>query len=315
MAAAGFISALVLSSCGTVGRSIRFGTAGIGGNYYAFGQALADVLASENESQKVEVKETAGSAANLRLLSGKYIQMAVAQEDMIHDAWNGSGIFTEKGEQRGYAAVAGLYAEACQIVTAEKSGIDSIRDLRGKKVCIGEEDSGTAQNAKQILLSYGLNEDMTEMICMNYKEAAEALKNGEIDAFFCTAGVRTEAVNELAGQMSVRLLGIDKEQQESLTGTYDYYLPYVIPAGTYNGQDQKIETIGVRSVLLAGDSLSPDLVRQITETLFAHSEELQMAVPADFELSPKAAAEGIDIPFHKGAADYYSSLGISVGSN
>ena len=292
---------LALAYFGQSDRSMRFGTARIGGVYYTFGKELKEILSSEGV--KLNIKETAGSAANLRLLSGNTIQLAIAQTDVLYDAWTGTALF--EGEKlQGYSAVAGLYTEACQIVTAADSGIQSIRDLQGKKISIGEKESGTEQNAKQILLAYELTEDMLEEVSMNYSEAAEALEKGEIDAFFYTGGAQSAMVDELAQKIGLRLLSVDDREKENLLASYQYYFPCTIPAGTYLGQDTDVETIGVRPVLLVSDKVEKDVVRKITKALYQHVQELQAGIPTELSLSE----EEIPVPLHKGAEEYYNSV-------
>ena len=72
-------------------------------------------------------------------------------------------------------------------------------DLEGKKSCISEEKSRTEQNALQILNAYGLNERLVDMKFELYR-CRQKLKSGDIDAFFCTAGVQTTVINELSKQ-------------------------------------------------------------------------------------------------------------------
>lgn len=303
---------LLIAGCGKSGtNSIRFGTAGLGGNYHTFGQTLASILTADDDSLSVNVKVTAGSAANVRLLSENYIQLAISQTDILSSAWNGTDAFEGK-VTRGYGAVAGLYTEACQFVTLADSGITSIRDLKGKTVSIGEEESGSALNAEEILLAYGLNNKLVKEVSLNYTDAAGALLNGEIDAFFCTAGVRTTIVEELAKQKPISLLPVDGAEAQSLMEMYDFFGAYTIPAGTYNGLAEDVQTIGVKAVLLAQEGLSEEQVGTITEALFAHADKLSLAIPIDFSMTVERATEGIPVPFHKGAAAYYASCGITV---
>ena len=131
-----------------------------------------------------ETKTTAGSVANLRLISDGYIDLAIVQADLLSDAYNATGTFADKKYQKGYKAVASLYTEACQIVVPADSDIQSMDDLEGKKVCIGEEESGTEQNALQILNAYGLNERLVDTVNLNYTDAAKKLKSGDIDCIF-----------------------------------------------------------------------------------------------------------------------------------
>ena len=197
-------------------RKIKFGAAGLGGTYRVFGDTFANLVTSKNKKYSMEVKTTAGSAANLRLLSDGYIQMAIAQMDLTNDAYERTGIFENEKKHGGYSAVAALYTEACQVVVRADSGINTIEDLQDKRVSVGEEESGTEQNAKQILAVYGLNDSLVDEVNLDYTNAAQELKAGTIDAFFCTAGAQTTAIGELAKKCDIRLLNIDEKSADKL---------------------------------------------------------------------------------------------------
>lgn len=306
------VMALVLTACTALGSSkLSFGAAGVGGTYYSLAQSLADE-AKDGLGRTIEVKTTAGSAANLRLLSENYLQLAIAQADLIGDAYNGAGIFDGEARQ-GFLAVASLYAEACQVVVRADSGITGIEQLQGKIVSVGEEESGTEQNAKQILSAYGLSEKLTEQVNMNYTEAAAALADGSIDAVFCTIAVPTDVLSELSESCSVRFLPVEGSAADRLISSYPTYVPCVIPAGTYAGQTEEIETVGVRAVLLARKDVPESTVRALTELLFEKRAELQQeGLP---QLADEAeAVQGVSIPFHPGAADYYAGCGLTVST-
>ena len=136
----------VLGGCGSANKNIRMGAGDIGGIYYSFSGAFAGVFNQDNTASKIELKNTAGSAANIRLLSGRYIDLGIAQMDIADSAYNGNGPSDEKKYQ-GYKAIATLYTEACQIVVKEDSDIYSLNDLQGKTVSIGSEESGSESNA------------------------------------------------------------------------------------------------------------------------------------------------------------------------
>lgn len=305
------IAGCTVTGCGTTSDRIRFGAAGLGGMYHAFADTFTDIVKSENEDYKMEVKTTAGSTANLRLLAGDYVQLAIAQADLTNDAYYGTGIFEGK-EYQGYSAIAGLYTEACQIVVRDDSNIRSIDDLQGKKISIGEEESGTEQNATQILTAYGLTDQLVDKVNLDYSEAAGELKNGKIDAFFCTAGIQTTVISELSKQCGIRLLDLDKKEKDKLLNAYDFYTEYEIPAETYTGQTEAVDTVGVKAVLLASNNLSEKKVENLTRTLFENEQELQYSLSADITLDESSAVEGISIPFHKGAKKYYESAGVDV---
>ena len=303
---------LMLTGCSAKNDKIKIGAAGLGGTYRVFCDTFADIASEGEDNPVLEVKTTAGSAANLRLLSEDYIQLAVVQNDMANNAYYGVENFKGRNEYQGYGAVAGLYTEACQIVVRADSEIKSIDDLQGKTNSIGEEDSGTELNATQILDTYGLSDKLIKKVNLNYADAARELENGKIDAFFCTAGIQTTVIEELAKKCGIRLLSIDDSGRQKLLNSYDSYSECVIPAGTYQGQEEDIKTVGVKAVLLASNKLSEDSVKKLTQMLFENEEKLQYTLPVDISLDEKHAIEDITIPFHKGAAAYYKDKGIRV---
>ena len=303
---------LMLTGCSAKNEKVKIGAAGLGGTYRVFCDTFADIASEGEESPVLEVKTTAGSAANLRLLSEDYIQLAIAQNDMANNAYYGVENFKDKEKYQGYGAVASLYTEACQIVVREDSNIKSVDDLQGKTVSIGEEESGTELNATQILEVYGLSDKLVKRVNLNYADAAKELESGKIDAFFCTAGTQTTVIEELARQCGIRLLDIDDTGRQKLLNSYDSYTECIIPKGTYKGQKEDVQTVGVKALLLASNELSADKVQELTKMLFENEEKLQYTLPVDISLDEKSSVEGVTIPFHKGAADYYKDKGISV---
>ncbi len=303
--------AALLTGCSsqTLNR-LRFGVAGEGGVYHAFGQQFA-ALENETSNGTVEEKTTAGSAANLRLLMGDYLQLAIAQADLAQDAENRTGIFAEEEGEGSFSAVAALYTEACQVVVRADSGIETIEDLQGKTVSIGEEESGSEQNAKQILAAYGLSDQLVNCLNLNYIDAAAQLKAGKIDALFVTSGAPFEMLTGLAEECEVRLLPIDGAAAQRLLSLSEAYQSTVVPAGTYPGQDADVQTVGVKALLLVNDAVPAKQVQQLTQLLFTGREGLeeQLGIALDAEAD---AVEGVGVPFHAGAAAYYKTVGITV---
>ena len=291
------LAAAVLSGCASTEKAkrLRFGVAGEGGIYREFGERFA-ALENETDNGQVELKATAGSAANLRLLAGEYLQLAIAQADLVQDAYDQTGIFADEEESRGFGAVAALY---------------TIEDLHGRTVSIGAEESGSEQNARQILSAYGLNDKMVSMVNLNYEDAAAQLKAGRVDAIFMTVGAPSPVLTALAGECGIRLLKVDGAAAQRLQSAYSAYSGVTLPAGTYPGQTEKVQTVGVKAVLLASNALPAKQVQQLTQLLFSSREGLeeQLGIPLDPE---ENAVEGVDIPFHAGAAAYYKAAGITV---
>ena len=274
--------------------------AGKGGVYDAVGNSISKVL-NENGIE-TEPKNTAGSAANIRLLSEGYFDLAISQEDIANNAYNGTGNFEGGAAYRGYSAVAELYTEAVQIVVRNDSDVKSIDDLRGKNVSFGEKESGAEQNAEQILEVYGLMPDMVKKKNLNYTDAVKSLSDGTIDAFFVTSGIGADFI---AGMDNIRLLSIDASKINLLTDKYSFYREYIIPAGTYKGIDTDIVTVGIKAMLFASDNLSKSQVEKITSLIFENKDKIQNGVSTPLQISEPKSKD--DFSIATGATSYYTN--------
>ncbi|MGN1381716.1 MAG: TAXI family TRAP transporter solute-binding subunit [Eubacterium sp.] len=301
-----------MTGCRYVSHALKFGTARKGGIYQEFGAHFANILNHKDSALQVTTRRTAGSESNIRLLNEDYIQLTLAQNDMATAAYYGKGNYKGKKPMQNFRAIAGLYTEQCQIVVREDSKITTIEDLEGKKVSTGEKESGTSQNAKEILSAYGLSSKTVHEQHLSYSKAMQALKDKKIDAVFITAGAKTDAISNLNEKTPVRLLSIDTKHQKRILKANPYMVRAKISANTYDGQTDDIQTVGVRCVFLVKKNLPEATVKEITEFLFQYKDHMQGKVSAHLDYTPKKAVEGITIPFHKGAADYYKSKGITV---
>lgn len=148
---------VLLCSCSSGGETIRFGAAGTGGIYNEAANSIKSI-ADADGTLKIETKTTAGSAANVRLLSQNYLDAAIVQSDIAHDAFNGENNFEKSGSLEGYSAVVGMFTEACHIVVRKDSDINSVDDLLGKTVSIGEEESGSSLTQSRFFRHTGLTQ-------------------------------------------------------------------------------------------------------------------------------------------------------------
>ena len=208
-----------------------------------------------------------------------------------------------------YDAESGNYL---RFASGEPSLDHETGDLINKTVSVGASESGTEKNAEQILKMSGITDELINKVNMDYTEAAEKLKAGEIDAFFCTAGTRTEVIGQLSKECDIRLISLDDKCIDKMLSAYSLCEKYTIPAGTYNGQDSDVTTIGVKAVLIAKQSLSDDVIKNVTKTIYEHADDFKYATSLDISFDINTAADGVDIPFHSGAAAYYTERGINV---
>ncbi len=285
---------LLLSSCG-FGR-VRLGTAAIGGRYNTFGEAFAKKY-KEAAGKEIEVRTTAGSAANLRLLTEGFLELGLAQTDLLEDM--AADASTSAGKSpKGYSAIAGLYEESCQIIVRADSAIKEIDDLYDCAVSVGEAESGTAATARRILTAYGISEEHVRAYNLDYVKAAAYLEAGTVDAVFCTAGSAVEAFAKLSEKMPLRLLSIDGREAAGLLRNYSCYQRTVLPENYYKGT-ASAKTLCVHAVLLAANSMDEAAVKSIAEVLHKNKDELSVDFLTDLEL-----------PYHKGAHAYFEEAGL-----
>jgi TRAP transporter TAXI family solute receptor len=307
-----FAASFSLQGCGQRTTKISIGTAGVGGNYYSFGRAYAQVLMQDIKDTDVQARVTTGSGANLRMLTSQEagLDLAIVQSDLLAQSTVSKGPASDNTP--GVKAIAGMYIEAVQIVVRRDSGIETVSDLRGKLISVGEAESGTESDALMILRASGLGDGMYTMRNLNYGASVQALAEGKIDAFFCTMGVPMTAIATTAKKVPLNLVSLSDKEVDKVTAMQPWYVPCTIPAGTYNGMDRDVHTIGVKAVLVASGSLSEDLVKRITGSLFDHADELQYSVTVNYKPDPAEAVKDLPIPLHDGAKAWYREKGIEV---
>lgn len=293
---------------GASGATIRLATGGTSGTYYAYGGVIGQVL-GEATGAKFDVQSTGASKANIGLVADGEVDMAIVQNDVMDYAYNGTDLFDgEKTDN--FSSMAACYAEVCQVVANPASGISSIADLKGKRVSVGDAGSGVEFNAKQILEAYGVTFDDIDKQNLSFGDSANAMKDGKIDAFFCTAGAPTTAVMELSTTNDIVVLNVDGAEAEKLIADYPFYTTYTIPAGTYKGMDEDTTTVAVKATLIVSNDLPEDAVYNLTKALFDNKADIEAGHTKGSELDPEYAVEGVSVPFHPGAEKYFKEIGV-----
>lgn len=298
---------MIISGCG--GKvSLKMATGGTTGTYYAYSGAVSQVLASKLNNVSFDVQSTGASKANIYLVADKEADIAIVQNDVMYYASKGIDLFEGEGAVEGFSAMAGCYAEVCQIVST--SGITSIEDLRGKRVSVGDIGSGCEFNARQILDAYGMSFDDIQVNNLSFGDSATALKDAKIDAFFCVAGAPTTAIVELATSNSINILRIDDEHADKLIADYPFYTKFDVPGGAYKGVDSNVQTVAVVATYIVSNDLDDKLVYDMTKALFENADEIAKAHPKGAELNAEYSVSGISIPIHPGALKYYKEIGV-----
>ena len=301
---------LTLAACGNAGTRMTMGTGGTSGTYYGYGGVLGQYI-TNNAGVNVTVVSTDGSKANIQGIAAGNYQLGTVQSDVMSYAWDGTRAFEKEGKVDSFRTVAGLYAEAVQLVTMDPA-IKSVADLKGKSVSIGAPGSGVYFNAVDVLAAAGLTEADIKAQYQSFADSADALKDGKIDAAFIVAGAPTPAITELCSTNDAYLVPIDGEVAEKMMAACPFYTVYNVPAGTYNGQTEDVKTVTVKATLIVSASASEEDVYKLTAAIFDNIEAITAENGKGAELSLENATSGMTVPFHKGAAKYFAEKGVSV---
>ncbi len=283
-------------------------TGGTAGTYYPFGGAMAKIWNSKIPGMNVTAQTTGASAENIRLINRKEAELALVQSDILDFAYQGKETFKEKITS--VSAIAVLYPEIIQIVVRAESPIKSFADLKGMKVGVGAPGSGTEANFRQLLDVYGMKKEDVKGQFLSFAESADQFKDKHIDAFIVTAGIPNSAIMDISTQHSIRLLNLPPDIISKLTQKYPFLSPAKVPANTYKGQTEDVNTVAVNAVLVASNELKEDVVYSLTKALFENQAELASAHAKGKELSLETAVKGVSILFHPGAVKYYKEKGL-----
>ena len=302
---------LAMAGCGSASATkLTMGTGGTSGTYYGYGGVLGQYIKNK-AGIDVTVVSTDGSKANIQGIAAGDYQLGTVQSDVMAYAWEGTRSFEADGKVDSFRVVAGLYAESVQLVTMDPE-IKSVADLKGKSVSIGAPGSGVYFNAIDVLTAAGLTETDIKAQYQSFADSADALKDGKIDAAFIVAGAPTPAITELCTTNAAYLVPIDGAVAEALMNSCPFYTTYVIPKGTYAGQEEDVTTVTVKATLIVSSMGSEDDVYKLTAAIFDNISAITAENAKGAELSIENATSGMTAPFHAGAAKYFAEKGVQV---
>lgn len=314
MMMAALMLAVVVAGCGSndAGQQgaekkfINIATGGTAGVYYPLGGAIADVLNKNVAGANATAQSTGASVANTNMLNDGDVQIAFIQNDIAYYALNGTEMFKDN-KVDSLRALATIYPETVQIVTLEKSGINSIADLKGKRVAVGASGSSVVPNSEQVLGVYDITFDDIKPQYLSFAEAANGLKDGNIDAAFVSAGFPTAAIQDIAAQHKVKVLSIDPDKVKALAEKYPYYEEITIPKDTYNQAEDAV-SVAVKAMLVVTDKMAEDEAYEITKAIFTNLDRVKAAHSVGQYISVESAQDGLSIPLHTGAQKYFDEV-------
>lgn len=310
LAAIALASALGPVSAGPAVR-LAIATGGTGGVYFPLGGGLASLISRNIAGVTATAEVTPASVDNMRLIGAKRVDVAFTLADTAHDAFKGEDAF--RGQPVPIRTLAPLYNNFNHLVTLQDTGINTVADLKGKRVSLGAPGSGTEVTALRILDAAGIKETTDiRRERLGADASADALKDRKIDAYFWSGGLPTGSVLALAATPGIRIKLVPMDALvPALQRKYgNLYYRSVISKEFYPGMPADAPTIGVANLLVVHQDFNPELAYQITRLLFEKRSELAQVHKEAANITTIGLAGRSPVPFHPGAIRYYKERGI-----
>jgi TRAP transporter TAXI family solute receptor len=321
-----FLVTLFLSVSAAFAQDLKFfriGTGATSGTYFVIGGMIANAVSSPPGSRPcgdgggcgvpnliAVAQSTEGTIANLQLLKKGEIESALVQADLATLAFTGKAPFTSKTAVKDLRLIATLYPDMMHIIVPKDSKIKSIKDLRGKRIALGELNSGSAATAKLILSASGLAPTSYKAVYGKIDKAIAGLSSQKpaqkIAAMVVVGGYPQPAVQELARSIPVRLLSIDEKTLAALNKKHPFYQSAIIPKDTYVGVEAT-QTVALQALWVASSAVPSETIYGITKALWSNPTQtlLKQGHPQAKIISFENAVGTTAIPLHEGAAKFY----------
>ena len=289
---------------------LSFGTAPPGGAFFVVGSALAEVINETGVADgfSVTAEATSGSQENIRRLATGELDFALSNAAVTYFAVRGS-----EGWERAYPvrSVMTLAPNVALFIALAGSGIESIDDLRGKRVTVGPAGAGFDYFVGPLLAAHGVSYDDFDPMNAIQQTAVDMLTDGSADATFLGGAVPTASITQASASMDVVFLPFGDAEKRQLVEDYSFFRPATIPAETYRNQTEPYEGLDVGSMHLITLADAPDeLVYTVTRLLYDNRELVVERHAAGRAINPSNVVRATGTEFHPGAIRFYQEIGI-----
>ena len=289
---------------------LSFGTAPPGGAFFVVGSALAEVVNETGGANRFSVtaEATSGSQENIRRLSTGELDFALSNAAITYFAVRGA-----EGWDRAYPvrSVMTLAPNVALFIAPGGSGIDSIDDLRGKRVTVGPAGAGFEYFVAPLLAAHGVSYDDFNPMNATQQAAVDMLTDGSSDAAFLGGAVPTASITQASASMDVTFLQFGDAEKQQLIDDYSFFRPATIPADTYRNQTEAFHGLDVGSMHLITSADAPEeLVYTVTRLLYENRQLVVEKHAAGRAINPNNVIRDTGTEFHPGAIRFYQEIGI-----
>ncbi|MFE7582879.1 TAXI family TRAP transporter solute-binding subunit [Streptomyces gardneri] len=289
--------------------SVTFSTGVPTGVYQKYGGLLKQALAQDLPEVSIELTDSEGSQQNLARVATGEADFTVATADAVAQY--------QRERKPGFERLRGcarLYDDYVQLVVRKDSKVRTVRDLRGLRVGVGQDGSGVRLIADRVLAAAGLTPVRdVEAVSAGIDTMPGHLESGDLDAFFWSGGLPTQAVQDLSERLEIRLIPMDAtlvDRLHDVGHSTRHYRSALIPADAYTkAQDgRQVETLAVANLLVTTAEADPDLVEGFTRTVIRSRDVIGGQVHPAQLVDLRTAVYTEPLPLHEGARRYYRSV-------
>ncbi|MDJ0830544.1 MAG: TAXI family TRAP transporter solute-binding subunit [Desulfobacterales bacterium] len=293
---------------------VTIGTGGVTGVYYPTGGAICRLVNKGRKQHGIRcsVESTGGSVYNLNTIAAGELDMGVAQSDWQYHAYNGTSKFKDKGANKCLRAVFSVHPEPFTVVARKDSRIKKFKDLKGKRVNIGNPGSGQRGTMEVVMKAMGWTKaDFKLASELKSAEQSKALCDNKVDAMVFTVGHPSGSIKEAATSCDSVIVEVAGPTIDKLVKDNDYYRTATIPGGMYRGTDMDVKTFGVGATFVTSCKVDEDIIYNVVKSVFENFDQFQKLHPAFKNLKKEEMIkDGLSAPLHKGAIKYYKEAGL-----
>ena len=293
---------------------VTIGTGGVTGVYYPTGGAICRLVNKGRKQHNIRcsVESTGGSIYNINAIRGGDLDMAIAQSDWQYHALNGTSKFKKAGAFKELRSVFSVHPESFTVVARRDSGVKVLRDLKGKRVNIGNPGSGQRATMEVVMEAMGWGaKDFALASELKPAEQSQALCDNKVDAIVYVVGHPNGSIQEATTACDTVLVEVTGAAIAKLVADRPYYAEATIPGGMYNGNPKGVKTFGVKATFVSSAKVPADTIYQVVKAVFDNFDAFKKLHPAFANLEAKRLVrDGNSAPLHDGAARYFKEKGL-----
>jgi TRAP transporter TAXI family solute receptor len=293
---------------------ITIGTGGVTGVYYPTGGAICRLVNKTRKTHGIRcsVESTGGSVYNLNMIAAGELDMGVAQSDWQYHAYHGTSTFKNTGPNKDLRAVFSVHPEPFTVVARADSGVKDFKDLKGKRVNIGNPGSGQRGTMEVVMEAFGWTKDDFKLASeLKSAEQSAALCDNKVDAMVFTVGHPSGSIKEASTSCDSVLVNVTGPEIDKLVAENAYYRKATIPGGMYRGTDTDTQTFGVGATFVTSAKVPDHVIYNVVKAVFENFDDFKKLHPAFSVLKKEEMIkDGLSAPLHEGAIKYYKEVGL-----